>query len=87
VLGVALHQASTSKERDSGTTRTLSMRWSQGYDLEGAITIANDAQQGLRVDGVGLTDNGNLSRLREGIRQCLQQLPEAQRILGHEWMA
>ena len=40
----------------------------------------HDAQQGLGVSSLGITDNGNLSRLRKGVRQGLQPLTEAQQV-------
>jgi hypothetical protein len=70
------HQSTILKQRD---TRGLRTGCAQGYDLERPVGIANDAQQGLRVGAVGFTDNGNLSRLRKGIRQRLESLPKAQR--------
>ena len=48
--------------------RRLCLRWPQSDDLEGTVAIANDPQQGLRVSRVGITSDGDLSRLREGIR-------------------
>jgi hypothetical protein len=45
--------------------------------------MVNDIQQGLRIDGVGITDNGNSSRLRKGIDQRLEPLPKAQRVVAH----
>jgi hypothetical protein len=56
---------------------------SQGYHLERPVAIASDAQQSLRVSGVGITNNGNLLWLRQGVAERLKPLAEAQRLLAH----
>ena len=68
-----LHQSSILQERDSGTTRILSMRWSQGCDLEGAVSAAHDVKQGLRVGRVGITDDGDHSRIRAGANAAFDE--------------
>ena len=77
--GLPIQLATILQERHGRGGR---VRCSQGHHLEGPIAVANDAQQGLRVGRVGITDNGNLPRLREGIGQRLEPLPKAQRILS-----
>lgn len=56
---------------------------SQGHHLERPVAIASDAQQSLCVRGIGITNNGNLLWLRQGVAERLKSLPEAQRIVGH----
>lgn len=58
--GLSIQLATILQERDS---RRLGDGRAQGHYLEGAVAITNDAQQGLRVGRVGITDNGDLSRL------------------------
>ena len=58
--GLPLHQSSILQERDS---KGLRARFSQGDDLEGPVATANHIQQSLGVSGVGITDDGDLSRL------------------------
>ena len=74
-----LYQFSILQERDF---RELCVRCPQGHYLEGPVAIANDVQQGLRVSGVEITDNGNLSRLREGKGKRLEPLAKALWLLG-----
>ena len=40
----------------------LRARCSQGHDLERLVILENDAQEGLRVSTVGITNDGNLRR-------------------------
>jgi hypothetical protein len=49
--------------------------------LEWLVAIAKDVQQGLRISGIRVADNGDLSWLRRSIRQRLEPLAKAQRIL------
>jgi hypothetical protein len=47
------------------------------------VAVANDAQQGLCVCGVGIADDGNLPGLRKSICQRLELPAKAQWILAH----
>jgi hypothetical protein len=67
-------QATILKERHA---RGLSLKCSEAHDLERAVAIAHDVEQGLRVCRVGITDDGDLPWLREGIGQRLEPLTEA----------
>jgi hypothetical protein len=72
-------QATVLQERNS---RGLGTSRAKGYDLEGSVAVANEIQQGMCICGVGITDDGNLPWLRQGIRKRLEPLAKAQRILG-----
>jgi hypothetical protein len=78
--GLPIHQTAILHQRDLGTLWTGR---AQGHDLEGPVPIANDAQQSLRVGGAKITHDGDLLWLRKSICQCLESLPETQRILAH----
>jgi hypothetical protein len=56
----------------------------QSDHSEGPVALASDAEQGLRVSGVGISDDGNLSWLRKVICQRLKPVAQAQWILGQE---
>jgi hypothetical protein len=71
--GLPSHQATILQQRDPGTLWTGR---AQGHDLEGPVAIADEAQQGLRVSGFRITDNGNPLRLGKGIGQRLEPLAE-----------
>jgi hypothetical protein len=49
----------------------LSVRRFQSHDLERPIAVAHDARQSLRPYRLGITYDGNLSRLGKDIRQRL----------------
>lgn len=51
----------------AGQRQLQTVGCARGDYLEGPVGIAHDAQKGLRVSGVSITDNGDLPRLRKGI--------------------
>jgi hypothetical protein len=63
--GLPIQPATILKERHG---RGLSVKCSEGHDLEGLAATAHDAQQGLCVGGVGITSNGNFLWLCQGIK-------------------
>jgi hypothetical protein len=77
---VSLRQTSILQERDD---LVLPIRCSQGHHLEGALAIANDVRQGLSVPCTGITDNGSLLWLCQGVAEGLEPPAKAQRVLAH----
>jgi hypothetical protein len=59
--GLPIHQTSTLHQRGLGTFWT---RHSQSYRLEGPVAIANYTQQGMGINGVGIANDCDLTRLR-----------------------
>jgi hypothetical protein len=58
-----------------------------GHHLQRPTAMTNDTRPGLRVGSFRIAHSGHLSRLRDGVRQWLQSLSKARRVLANPWAA